>query len=142
MQKRPCKPTIGVVSLGCPKALIDSELILTRLRAEGYDISPDYAGADAVIVNTCEFINTAKAESLKAIGEATEANGRVIVTGCLGAESECICGAHPKVLSVTGPNQYEQVLDAVHITVPPNSDPFVDLLPTFGINLPLDITVT
>ncbi len=132
---RPGQPTIGMVSLGCPKALVDSERILTRLRAEGYAISPDYAGADAVIVNTCGFLDSAKAESLDAIGEALSANGRVIVTGCLGAEPEFITGAHPKVLAVTGPQQYEQVLDAVHGAVPPSPDPFVDLLPPQGVKL-------
>lgn len=129
------QPTIGMVSLGCPKALVDSERILTRLRAEGYGISPDYAGADAVIVNTCGFLDSAKAESLDAIGEALSANGRVIVTGCLGAEPAYITGAHPKVLAVTGPHQYEQVLDAVHAAVPPAPDPFVDLLPASGVSL-------
>lgn len=129
------QPTIGMVSLGCPKALVDSERILTRLRAEGYGISPDYAGADAVIVNTCGFLDSAKAESLDAIGEALAENGRVIVTGCLGAEPEYITGAHPKVLAVTGPHQYEQVLDAVHTAVPPSPDPFIDLLPASGVKL-------
>ncbi|WP_306153824.1 30S ribosomal protein S12 methylthiotransferase RimO [Roseovarius sp. MMSF_3281] len=129
------QPTIGMVSLGCPKALVDSERILTRLRAEGYGISPDYSGADAVIVNTCGFLDSAKAESLGAIGEAIDANGKVIVTGCLGAEPEYITGAHPKVLAVTGPHQYEQVLDAVHGAVPPAPDPFVDLLPASGVKL-------
>ncbi|MEL6883736.1 MAG: 30S ribosomal protein S12 methylthiotransferase RimO [Pseudomonadota bacterium] len=133
--RRPGQPTIGMVSLGCPKALVDSERILTRLRAEGYGISPDYAGADAVIVNTCGFLDSAKAESLDAIGEALAENGRVIVTGCLGAEPEYITGAHPKVLAVTGPHQYEQVLDAVHAAVPPDPDPFVDLLPASGVSL-------
>ncbi|MCU9839257.1 30S ribosomal protein S12 methylthiotransferase RimO [Ruegeria sp. WL0004] len=132
---RPGQPTIGMVSLGCPKALVDSERILTRLRAEGYGISPDYSGADAVIVNTCGFLDSAKAESLEAIGEALKENGKVIVTGCLGAEPEYITGVHPKVLAVTGPHQYEQVLDAVHGAVPPDPDPFVDLLPTSGIKL-------
>ncbi len=132
---RPGQPTIGMVSLGCPKALVDSERILTRLRAEGYAISPDYAGADAVIVNTCGFLDSAKAESLDAIGEALKENGKVIVTGCLGAEPDYITGAHPKVLAVTGPHQYEQVLDAVHGAVPPSPDPFVDLLPASGISL-------
>ncbi|WP_282026168.1 30S ribosomal protein S12 methylthiotransferase RimO [Limimaricola cinnabarinus] len=132
---RPGQPTIGMVSLGCPKALVDSERILTRLRAEGYAISPDYAGADAVIVNTCGFLDSAKAESLDAIGEALNENGKVIVTGCLGAEPDYITGAHPKVLAVTGPHQYEQVLDAVHGAVPPAPDPFVDLLPARGISL-------
>ena len=129
------QPTIGMVSLGCPKALVDSERILTRLRAEGYGISPDYAGADAVIVNTCGFLDSAKAESLEAIGEALAENGRVLVTGCLGAEPEYITGAHPKVLAVTGPHQYEQVLDAVHAAVPPDPDPFIDLLPGSGVKL-------
>lgn len=133
--RRPGQPAIGMVSLGCPKALVDSERILTRLRAEGYAISPDYSGADAVIVNTCGFLDSAKAESLDAIGEALSANGKVIVTGCLGAEPEFITGAHPKVLAVTGPHQYEQVLDAVHGAVPPDPDPFVDLLPATGVTL-------
>ena len=133
--RRDGQPTIGMVSLGCPKALVDSERILTRLRAEGYAISPDYGGADAVIVNTCGFLDSAKAESLEAIGEAVAENGRVIVTGCLGAEPEYITGAHPRVLAVTGPHQYEQVLDAVHKAVPPSPDPFVDLLPAAGVKL-------
>ncbi|MFN3721705.1 MAG: 30S ribosomal protein S12 methylthiotransferase RimO [Paracoccaceae bacterium] len=132
---RPGQPTIGMVSLGCPKALVDSERILTRLRAEGYAISPDYKGADAVIVNTCGFLDSAKAESLEAIGEALAENGRVIVTGCLGAEPAYITGAHPKVLAVTGPHQYEAVLDAVHIAVPPSPDPFIDLLPARSVSL-------
>ncbi len=132
---RPGQPRIGMVSLGCPKALVDSERILTRLRAEGYAISPDYAGADAVIVNTCGFLDSARAESLEAIGEALAENGRVIVTGCLGAEPELISGAHPQVLAITGPQQYEQVLDAVHAAVPPCPDPFVDLLPASAVRL-------
>jgi ribosomal protein S12 methylthiotransferase len=132
---RPGQPRIGMVSLGCPKALVDSERILTRLRAEGYAISPDYAGAEAVIVNTCGFLDSAKAESLDAIGEALRENGRVIVTGCLGAEPDYVTGAHPRVLAVTGPHQYEQVLDAVHAAVPPAPDPFVDLLPPAGVKL-------
>ena len=132
---RDSQPTIGMVSLGCPKALVDSERILTRLRAEGYAISPDYAGADAVIVNTCGFLDSAKAESLDAIGEALTENGRVIVTGCLGAEPEYITGTHPRVLAVTGPHQYEQVLDAVHTAVPPAPDPYIDLLPASGVSL-------
>ena len=132
---RPGQPTIGMVSLGCPKALVDSERILTRLRAEGYAISPDYSGADAVIVNTCGFLDSAKAESLDAIGEALTENGRVIVTGCLGAEPDYITGAHPKVLAVTGPHQYEAVLDAVHKAVPPAPDPFIDLLPASAVSL-------
>ena len=129
------QPSIGMVSLGCPKALVDSERILTRLRAEGYGISADYTGADAVIVNTCGFLDSAKAESLEAIGEALRENGRVIVTGCLGAEPDYITGAHPKVLAVTGPHQYEQVLDAVHAAVPPAPDPFIDLMPASGVKL-------
>ena len=128
-------PRIGMVSLGCPKALVDSERILTRLRAEGYAISPDYQGAEAVIVNTCGFLDTAKAESLQAIGEAIQENGRVIVTGCLGVEEEAIRSAHPSVLAVTGPHQYEQVLDAVHQAVPPVPDPKVDLIPASGVRL-------
>jgi ribosomal protein S12 methylthiotransferase len=133
--RRAGQPSIGMVSLGCPKALVDSERILTRLRAEGYGVSPDYAGADAVIVNTCGFLDSAKAESLDAIGEALAENGRVIVTGCLGAEPDYITGAHPKVLAVTGPHQYEQVLDAVHAAVPPSPDPFIDLLPAQAVSL-------
>ena len=129
------QPNIGMVSLGCPKALVDSERILTKLRAEGYGISPNYEGADAVIVNTCGFLDSAKAESLEAIGEAIDENGRVIVTGCLGAEPEFITGAHPRVLAVTGSHQYESVLDAVHQVVPPKPDPFIDLLPETGIKL-------
>lgn len=133
--RREGQPTIGMVSLGCPKALVDSERILTRLRAEGYAISPDYKGADAVIVNTCGFLDSAKAESLEAIGEALRENGKVLVTGCLGAEPEYITGAHPKVMAVTGPHQYEAVLDAVHKAVPPAPDPFIDLLPATGVKL-------
>ncbi len=129
------QPKIGMVSLGCPKALVDSERILTRLRAEGYAISPDYAGADAVIVNTCGFLDSAKAESLDAIGEALRENGKVIVTGCLGAEPDYIREHHPQILAVTGPQQYEQVLDAVHQSVPPSPDPFIDLLPATGVSL-------
>jgi ribosomal protein S12 methylthiotransferase len=129
------QPRIGMVSLGCPKALVDSERILTRLRAEGYAISPDYAGADAVIVNTCGFLDSAKAESLDAIGEAVRENGRVIVTGCLGVEDAAIRAAHPSVLAVTGPHQYEAVLDAVHAAAPPAPDPKIDLIPASGVRL-------
>jgi ribosomal protein S12 methylthiotransferase len=132
---RPGQPRVGMVSLGCPKALVDSERILTRLRAEGYAISPDYAGADAVIVNTCGFLDSAKAESLEAIGEALAENGRVIVTGCLGADAAYVRGAHPAVLAVTGPHQYEAVLEAVHAAVPPAPDPFVDLIPEGAVRL-------
>ena len=129
------KPTIGIISLGCPKALVDSERILTRLRAEGYGISGNYDTANAVIVNTCGFLDTAKAESLEAIGEALEENGCVIVTGCLGADAKYIKNIHPKVMAVTGPQQYEQVLDAVHKAVPPLPDPFIDLLPASNVKL-------
>ncbi|MBO9441688.1 30S ribosomal protein S12 methylthiotransferase RimO [Phaeobacter italicus] len=129
------QPTLGMVSLGCPKALVDSERILTRLRAEGYGVSPDYSGADAVIVNTCGFLDSAKAESLEAIGEALKENGKVIVTGCLGAEPDYIREHHPRILAVTGPHQYEQVLDAVHAAVPPSPNPYVDLLPAAGVKL-------
>jgi ribosomal protein S12 methylthiotransferase len=129
------QPRVGMVSLGCPKALVDSERILTRLRAEGYAISPDYKGADAVIVNTCGFLDSAKAESLEAIGEALAENGRVIVTGCLGVEEGAIREVHPSVLAVTGPHQYEAVLDAVHLAVPPKPDPYLDLLPESAVRL-------
>ena len=132
---RPGQPRIGMVSLGCPKALVDSERILTRLRAEGYAIAPDYTGAEAVIVNTCGFLDSAKAESLEAIGEALAENGRVIVTGCLGADEGYIRGTHPNVLAVTGPQQYEQVMAAVHEAVPPAPDPFVDLIPAGAVQL-------
>jgi ribosomal protein S12 methylthiotransferase len=128
-------PTVGLVSLGCPKALVDSERIVTQLRAEGYALSPDYAGADVVIVNTCGFLDSAKAESLDAIGEAIAENGRVIVTGCLGAEEAAIRSAHPRVLAVTGPHQYEAVVAAVHDVVPPLHDPYVDLVPPQGLRL-------
>ena len=128
-------PKVGIVSLGCPKALVDSERIITRLRAEGYAISPDYAGADLVLVNTCGFLDSAREESLDAIGEAIEENGKVIVTGCLGAEPEVIQQAHPKVLAVTGPHQYEQVMDAVHTHLTPPPDPLKDLIPESGLRL-------
>ena len=122
-------PKVGMVSLGCPKALVDSERILTRLRADGYAMSPDYAGADVVLVNTCGFLDSAKEESLAAIGEAIAENGRVIVTGCMGEEADAIRAAHPQVLAVTGAHQYEQVVEAVHIHAPPSQGPFVDLVP-------------
>ena len=131
----PATPKVGFVSLGCPKALVDSERIITKLRSEGYAIAPDYAGADVVVVNTCGFLNSAKEESLAAIGEAMAANGRVIVTGCMGVEEGRIRAAHPGVLAVTGPQQYEQVVAAVHEAVPPLHDPFVDLVPPEGIHL-------
>ena len=132
---RPKVPKVGFVSLGCPKALVDSERIITRLRAEGYAIAPDYDGADVVVVNTCGFLNSAKQESLGAIGEAMAANGRVIVTGCLGVEEARIRAEHPGVLAVTGPHQYEQVMEAVHDAVPPLHDPFLDLVPPEGLHL-------
>jgi ribosomal protein S12 methylthiotransferase len=128
-------PSVSFVSLGCPKALVDSERIITRLRAEGYTLSREHAGADVVVVNTCGFLDSAKAESLAAIGEALNENGRVIVTGCLGAAPETIREAHPNVLAVTGPHQYEQVMSAIHDAVPPNHDPFLDLVPEQGIRL-------
>ncbi len=128
-------PKVGIVSLGCPKALVDSERILTRLRSEGYEISPSYDGADVVLVNTCGFLDSAKAESLDAIGEAMAENGRVIVTGCLGAEAQSIRDAYPDVLAVTGPQQYEAVVAAVHEAVPAAHDPLFDLVPPQGIKL-------
>jgi ribosomal protein S12 methylthiotransferase len=128
-------PRIGIVSLGCPKALVDSERILTRLRAEGYDLSPTAEGADAVIVNTCGFLDSAKAESLEAIGEALAENGKVIVTGCLGGDEKAVREVHPGVLAVTGPHQYEAVVAAVHDILPPLGDRFVDLVPPEGIRL-------
>jgi ribosomal protein S12 methylthiotransferase len=120
---------IGMVSLGCPKALVDSERILTRLRADGYAMSQDYAGADVVLVNTCGFLDSAKEESLEAIGEAIAENGRVIVTGCMGDEAEAIRQRFPEVLAVTGAHQYEAVVEAVHEAAPPTQGPFVDLIP-------------
>ena len=128
-------PKIGFVSLGCPKALVDSERILTRLRAEGYEVAPTYDAADVVVVNTCGFIDAAVDESLDAIGEALEQNGRVIVTGCLGARPERILERHPRVLKVTGPHAYEDVLGAVHEHLPPQHDPFFDLVPPQGVRL-------
>ncbi len=134
-KKRGHVPTVGFVSLGCPKALVDSERILTKLRAEGYRVAPDYAGADVVVVNTCGFLDSAKQESLDAIGEAMAENGRVIVTGCFGVEEGRIRESHPGVLAVTGPHQYEQVVQAVHAAVPPVHDPFIDLVPAEGLRL-------
>lgn len=128
-------PKVGFVSLGCPKALVDSEGILTRLRAEGYAISPSYAGADLVIVNTCGFIEAAVQESLDAIGEALSENGRVIVTGCLGAKGEVVRRTHPRVLAVTGPHAPGEVMAAVHAHLPRPHDPFADLVPPAGIKL-------
>jgi len=128
-------PKIGFVSLGCPKALVDSERIVTRLRAEGYELSASYEGADAVVVNTCGFLNSAKEESLEAIGEALAENGRVIVTGCLGMEADRIRERHPGVLAITGPHQYETVVAEVHKAVPRPHDPFLDLVPPQGFRL-------
>ena len=128
----PDQKKVGMVSLGCPKALVDSERILTRLRADGYAMSPDYAGADVVLVNTCGFLDSAKEESLEAIGEAIAENGRVIVTGCMGEEAEVIRARFPQVLAVTGAQQYEAVVEAVHEAAPPTQGPFVDLIPQPG----------
>ncbi len=128
-------PKISFVSLGCPKALVDSERIITRLRAEGYELARNHQGADLVLVNTCGFLDSAKAESLAAIGDALKENGRVIVTGCMGAEPEQIRAAHPSVLAITGPQQYESVMAAVHQAAPPKHDPFLDLVPPQGIKL-------
>ena len=133
----PAAPRVGFVSLGCPKALVDSEQILTQLKAEGYDIAPTYEGADMVVVNTCGFIDAAVAESLDAIGEALAENGKVIVTGCLGAKDAgaFVRAAHPKVLAVTGPHATAEVMAAVHLNLPKPHDPFVDLVPKHGIKL-------
>ena len=133
----PATPKVGFVSLGCPKALVDSERILTQLRMEGYEVVSTYQDADVVVVNTCGFIDSAKAESLEVIGEAIKENGKVIVTGCMGVEEGSIRDVHPSVLSVTGPQQYEQVVNAVHEVVPPRQDhnPLIDLVPPQGIKL-------
>jgi ribosomal protein S12 methylthiotransferase len=131
----PLAPRVGLVSLGCPKALVDSERILTQLRGDGYQISPDYAGADVVLVNTCGFLDSAREESLGAIGEAIAENGKVIVTGCLGVEADLIREKFPKVLAVTGPQQYEQVMRAVHSAAPKPAHPFISLVPDQGIKL-------
>jgi ribosomal protein S12 methylthiotransferase len=128
-------PKVGFVSLGCPKALVDSERIITKLRSEGYEIARGYHDAAVVVVNTCGFLDSAKQESLEAIGEAMSENGRVIVTGCLGVEKERILDAHPDVMAVTGPHQYEAVVEAVHAAVPPLHDPYVDLVPPEGLRL-------
>src|SRR5882757_5379173 len=128
-------PKVSFVSLGCPKALVDSERIITRLRSEGYELSRAHAGADVVLVNTCGFLDSAQAESLAAIGQALNENGKVIVTGCMGAEPEKITERYPDVLAVTGPQQYESVVAAVHRAVPPRHDPFLDLVPPEGIKL-------
>jgi ribosomal protein S12 methylthiotransferase len=128
-------PKVGFVSLGCPKALVDSERILTRLRAEGYEVAPSYGAADLVVVNTCGFIDAAIDESLEAIGEALAENGKVIVTGCLGAQPEKILARHPQVLKITGPQRYEEVLASVHEFLPPKHEPFLDLIPAGGVKL-------
>ena len=128
-------PKVGFVSLGCPKALVDSERILTQLRVEGYDLVQSYDAADVVVVNTCGFIDSAVAESLGAIGEAMAENGKVIVTGCLGKRSEVIREAYPDVLSISGPQDYVSVMDAVHSALPPKHDPFIDLVPDYGLKL-------
>ena len=134
---KPANPKVGFVSLGCPKALVDSERILTQLRMEGYDVVSTYQDADVVVVNTCGFIDSAKAESLEVIGEAIKENGKVIVTGCMGVEEGNIRDVHPSVLAVTGPQQYEQVVNAVHQVVPPRQDhnPLIDLVPPQGVKL-------
>jgi ribosomal protein S12 methylthiotransferase len=131
----PDQKKVGMVSLGCPKNLVDSERILTTLRADGYAMSPDYAGADVVLVNTCGFLDSAKEESLEAIGEAIAENGRVIVTGCMGEEAEAIRARFPQVLAVTGAHQYEQVVDAVREAAPPSQGPFIDLIPQPDVKL-------
>ena len=131
----PRAPRVGLVSLGCPKALVDSERIMTKLRADGYDMSPDYAGADVVLVNTCGFLDSAKAESLEAIGEAIAENGRVVVTGCMGKDADVIRARFPQVLAVTGPQQYEEVVAAVHEAAPPVPNAFLDLVPEAGLKL-------
>src|SRR5512143_3488491 len=135
-QGLPDQKKVGMVSLGCPKALVDSERILTKLRADGYAMSADYAGADVVLVNTCGFLDSAKEESLAAIGEAIAENGRVIVTGCMGNEAELIRAKFPNVLAVTGgAHQYEAVVEAVHEAAPPSQGPFVDLVPQQDVKL-------
>lgn len=131
----PIPPKVGMVSLGCPKALVDSERILTKLRADGYGLSADYAGADVVLVNTCGFLDSAKEESLEAIGEAIAENGRVIVTGCMGNEADVIRARFPEVLAISGPHQYEAVVEAVHEAAPPIPHAFVDLVPEAGLKL-------
>jgi len=133
--KLPEAPRVGMVSLGCPKNLVDSERILTKLRSDGYAMSPDYAGADVVLVNTCGFLDSAKEESLEAIGEAIAENGRVIVTGCMGKEAETIRARFPNVLAVTGAHQYEEVVGAVHEAAPMPPSPFVNLVPDAGLKL-------
>jgi len=136
----PSPPRVGMVSLGCPKALVDSERILTKLRADGYQMSPDYAGADVVLVNTCGFLDSAKEESLEAIGEAIAENGRVVVTGCMGREAEVIRARFPGVLAITGPQQYDQVVAAVHAAAPPIPNAYLDLVPQADVGPGLKLT--
>src|SRR6201995_2087507 len=131
----PKPPRVGLVSLGCPKALVDSERIMTKLRADGYDMSPDYAGADVVLVNTCGFLDSAKEESLEAIGEAIAENGRVVVTGCMGKEAEVIRNRFPQGLAVTGAHEYEQVVGAVHDAAPLPPNAFLNLVPERDLKL-------
>src|SRR5215216_1675120 len=131
----PEAPRVGMVSLGCPKNLVDSERILTKLRSDGYAMSPDYAGADVVLVNTCGFLDSAKEESLEAIGEAMAENGRVVVTGCMGKEADVIRNRFPDVLAVTGPQQYEEVVGAVHAAAPMPANAFLNLVPEAGLKL-------
>ena len=136
----PSPPRVGMVSLGCPKALVDSERILTRLRADGYHMSPDYAGADVVLVNTCGFLDSAKEESLEAIGEAIAENGRVVVTGCMGNEADVIRARFPSVLAITGPQQYDQVVAAVHEAAPTTPNAYLDLVPQADLGAGLKLT--
>ena len=136
----PTPPRVGMVSLGCPKALVDSERILTKLRADGYQMSPDYAGADVVLVNTCGFLDSAKEESLEAIGEAIAENGRVVVTGCMGNEADVIRARFPSVLAVTGPQQYEAVVAAVHAAAPPIPNAYLDLIPQADLGRDVKLT--
>ena len=136
----PSPPRVGMVSLGCPKALVDSERILTKLRQDGYQMSPDYAGADVVLVNTCGFLDSAKEESLEAIGEAIAENGRVVVTGCMGREADVIRARFPQVLAITGPQQYDQVVAAVHAAAPPVPNAYLDLVPSADLGPGLKLT--
>ena len=138
--KLPEPPRVGMVSLGCPKNLVDSERILTKLRSDGYQLSPDYAGADVVLVNTCGFLDSAKEESLEAIGEAIAENGRVIVTGCMGKEAQVIRDRFPAVLAITGAHEYEQVVGAVHEAAPMPPNAFLNLVPESGLKLTRVIT--
>ncbi|HEY0412447.1 MAG TPA: 30S ribosomal protein S12 methylthiotransferase RimO, partial [Allosphingosinicella sp.] len=131
----PSPPKVGMVSLGCPKALVDSERILTKLRSDGYQLSPDYEQADVVLVNTCGFLDSAKEESLAAIGEAIAENGRVIVTGCMGKEADVIRARFPEVLAISGPHQYEEVVGAVHVAAPMPPSAYLNLVPDAGLKL-------